>query len=164
MMESPENPIETPSASEQERLEELAAAYVLANPEKFLITPERLDATPYVAELDALLTQIESTHNLEKLHAIQRVSKSELALLMEHRRMHSIGETLTIAELSENEEALLTIREPLLQALKPVTAQLSFLFEKTDVTSETLDALKARYRMLSRAVGIINAGTIDHTC
>ena len=163
MMESPENPIETPSVSEQERLEELAAAYVYANPEKFLITPERLDATPHVAELDALLTQIESTHDLEKLHAIQRVSKSELALITEHRRAHNIGETLTIAELSENEEALLTIREPLLHALKPITAQLSFLAEKTDATPETLDTLKARYRALSRAVGIISAGAIDHT-
>ena len=55
------------------------------------------------------------------------------------------------------------LRESAKIALIPIVAMLNKLKEETNITPEKLKELEAKYRYLSRAVGIINGNKVDHT-
>ena len=65
--------------------------------------------------------------------------------------------------LETEEEALNSEeRESANKALTPVVTMLKFLKERTNITEEKYNKLQTKYKSISRAVGIINSGKIDH--
>ena len=159
MLESPKNSTElTPEQEAQ------YAAYMEAHPDVVIPPEERVDCAPRVAELENELAKLEQVELLESLTSIATVSASELVLLIEFKKTGlDLATLLTTAELNENEASLITKREPVAQALRVIHEHLTFLADATNIAIDALDALKARYRALSRAVGIINSGVVDHT-
>jgi hypothetical protein len=76
---------------------------------------------------------------------------------------HSLSELNSIIELTPEDAPNHPIREPARLSLIPIVELLKTLENETNVSPEKLADLKARYRVLSRAVGIINGGKVDHT-
>jgi hypothetical protein len=104
------------------------------------IAPEDLrECGPDIAEFEELLALFESTHSLTELHSII---------------------DLTTAEAPKH-----PVREPAHLFLSRFIAKLSVLKNKTNimiVSPAEYERLDAAYKRLSRAVGIINNGRVDH--
>ncbi len=48
------------------------------------------------------------------------------------------------------------------EALIPIADKLKFLDWRTDITKEKFEELRAKYKIVSNAVGFINKGAVDH--
>jgi hypothetical protein len=96
-----------------------------------------------VAELEASIDAFEQTYDLDALRAI--------------------------TQFSSREESLSSSRQPALEALTPLFKRLKYLKTQDAVSRDTRDALDARYKVVTRAVGQIIAdkegkifGTLFH--
>ncbi|MDP2690915.1 MAG: hypothetical protein Q8O95_00720 [bacterium] len=76
---------------------------------------------------------------------------------------HSLAALHLIVDLTPEEAPKHTIREPARKALIPIVAKLNLLKKETDISSEKYEVLNAKYKVLSRAVGMINRNRVDHT-
>ena len=74
--------------------------------------------------------------------------------------MHDI---LAFIVLTAKEAPNHPIREPARLALIPVVTMLNTLKKETDISPEKYEELKAKYKLLSRAVGMINNSKVDHS-
>ena len=92
------------------------------------------ESGPEILKLEEMFTSFEQNHSVESLHAI------------------------TTVEEALNSE----IRKAAKEALKPILDQLSILLNETNMTSEQYIELKGKYMNLSRAVGMINSGKVNH--
>jgi len=102
------------------------------------IAPENLrECEPEIAEFEKMLEAFEIDHPLVELHEIVK---------------------LTPAEAPRN-----TVRESARLALIPIVAKMNALKKETNIPLEKYDELKERYKILSRAVGMINDNKVDHT-
>jgi len=127
----------TPEENNEAKGDEMLADYLAKNPD-VVISPEDLrEAGPEISQFENLITQFESTHDLEALHAITDLTPAE----------------------APNQ----SIREPARIDLNPIVALFNTLKEETNISKERLDELKAKYKILSRAVGMINNNKVDHT-
>jgi hypothetical protein len=99
-------------------------------------TAPKREAGPEIEKFENLITAFEADYPLEELHAI--------------------------TDLTPEEALRHPLREPAKKALNPIVALLNKLKEETDIPSEEYEALKAEYKRLSRAVGMINNGKVDH--
>ncbi|MBU1091290.1 hypothetical protein KKA27_00220 [Patescibacteria group bacterium] len=60
-------------------------------------------------------------------------------------------------EAMENKE-----RESVKEALIPLVEKMNFLKKRTDIGEEEFEKLHEKYKIISRAVGMINGGNVDH--
>ena len=124
---------------DQERNDaEQLVAYLLMHPEPAPIAPENIrDYAMEAGEFDMMLALFESMYPL-----------SQLILIKE----------LTVEEASNHK-----LREPARIALGPIFAKLNKIEIETNIPAGELAKLKEQYGRLSRAVGMINGGKVDHT-
>ena len=54
-------------------------------------------------------------------------------------------------------------RESAKLALIPLVEKMHFIRDRTDITEEEYDILHKKYKVISRATGMINGGKVDHT-
>jgi hypothetical protein len=120
---------------EREDAEQLAD-YLARHPEPVISKEDLREAGPEIVEFEAMVALFESMHSLEELYSI--------------------------IELTPGEAPKHPTREPARVALIPIVAKLNILKKETNITSEQHEELKAKYKRLSRAVGIINNNKVDH--
>lgn len=108
---------------------------------------------PQQEELSVQETKLEHEPEVAKF--------KELVALFETE--HSLAELHLIINLSPEEAPNHPIREPARKAIGPIVSQLKKLKEETNISPEQYEDLRAEYKRLSRAVGIINKGVVDHT-
>lgn len=107
------------------------------NPE-IEIPKENLRACePEITEFEDMISSFESTYSFEELHSI--------------------------IDLTAEEAPNYPVREQAKSALIPIVMKLNALEKETDISPEKLGELKAKYKRLSRAVGIINSNKVDHS-
>ncbi|MBA3284610.1 MAG: hypothetical protein H0U27_06070 [Nitrosopumilus sp.] len=131
--QQPKNPYEGLTDEEIEMYE----AYMDSHPEIEIPQESLRDPEKEIAEFETFITNFEQSHNLEELN--------------------------TITELTPEDAPNHPIREPARKDLNPIVALLNTLKKETAITEEKHEELKAKYKRLSQAVGIINRGIVDHT-
>jgi len=139
------------------------AQYMEMNPDKFAeVTPEKLrECEPEIAEFEKMLESFETEHSLAKLHSIVDLTLGELLCYAREVKNSPEKQGLLIEPTSEDISRYF-MRKVAREALKPIVAKMNILKEETNISRERHDELKARYKRLSRAVGIINNSKIDH--
>jgi len=127
-------------AAEAQRLKAEKAEYeaywlsVYAEP---LSVPKNLrECGPEVAEFEALIASFESAHSLSELSAI--------------------------IDLTGTDAPNHPVREPARLALRPIFVKRNSLKDETNISAAEYERLNAAYIRLSRAVGVINNGKVDH--
>jgi len=100
-------------------------------------TREVIDFAQVAAQMERLMTEFEETHSLTDLHAITNLTPAE-AKLQEPREKARID-------------------------LYAISSALDILREWTNINRAKYEELRAKYRRLSQAVGIINNNIVDHT-
>ena len=134
------NPLqETPKQGDQKQKQLIKES----NPEEqnlseTVIAPENLrECGPEIVELEEMLVSFELIHSLPELHLI--------------------------IDLKPEDTSKYPLRESAKAALIPIVAKLNILKKETNIASEKHEELKAKYKLLSRAVGIINSNNkVDH--
>jgi hypothetical protein len=126
------------NTKEQQDIEgsEQLADYLLKHPEPIISKEDLREAGPEIVEFEHMITSFETMHSLEELHSV--------------------------IDLTPVEAQKHPTREPARVALVPIVAKLNTLKNETDITSEKYEELKAKYKRLSRAVGMINNNKVDH--
>ena len=115
---------------------EMYLAYMAEHPEVVIPQENRRSPEDEITEFENLIKNFEQAHNLEEL--------------------------TTIIELTPEDAPNHPTREPAKKDLVPIVKLLNSLKEETTITEERHEELKAKYRYLSRAVGIINKGIVHH--
>ncbi len=82
------------------------------------------------------------------------------ASIDEFEKEFSVEDLMAITEVKEALES--PLRKNAKDALGPILKKLQALEKETDISKEKLAELKARYKKLSNAVGIINSDKVDH--
>ncbi len=100
------------------------------------VETERRDCEKEVAEFQVMLEDFEARHSLDELNAIIDLRPEDMA----------------------NEP----LRESAKKALIPIVTLMNALEEETNISPERFDELKARYKRLSKAVGIIHKNQVRH--
>ncbi len=116
--------------------EELLKQWMEDHPEPESSQKELVESGPFVAEFEKLVASFESTFSLAELHAI--------------------------TELAPEDAPHHPVREPAKEALIPILDKLRALQNETSIAPERFEELKAAYARLSRAVGVIRSGKVDH--
>lgn len=100
---------------------------------------------------------------MELLHEISEVSP-ELHLLFQDvpDRTKEMKADL-IAQLSREEKNKYVIRDFAKVELKPITTLLNVLRDETNIPEVEYERLRNEYKTISRAVGMLTGGKIDHT-
>lgn len=129
-------PEEIKLKQEQEQ-NERCEQFMNDHPELFAVPDKLRECGPEVAEFETLIALFESTHSLEALHEI--------------------------VELTVEQAATHPVRQPAKEALGPIVSLLNKLQNETDIPKEKYAELKAKYRRLSQAVGMLNGNKLDHT-
>ncbi|MGB2580776.1 MAG: hypothetical protein WBC83_03715 [Minisyncoccia bacterium] len=76
---------------------------------------------------------------------------------------YSLDQLNAIVDLSSDPERKHPLRDQAKEALKPIFAKLKALKEETTASSDVLEELTIKWKLLSRAVGMVNKGMVDHT-
>lgn len=137
-----ENKLEQPPQavkSEPRRLtpEEEKAEYekwLEKNPE---VPKVLIECGPEIAKFQELVASFEATFSLAELHLI--------------------------TDLTPKDAPSHPLRGPAHEALAPIRIQRGKLKEDTNITPEEFAELDKEYKRISRAIGIINNGKVDHT-
>jgi hypothetical protein len=95
------------------------------------------ESGPIVEQFGELVRAFEAEHSLEELHAI--------------------------IDLRPEDVAQYPLRESAKSALAPIFKLQNTLENETNISAEKLAEVKAEYKRLSRAVGMINNNTVRHT-
>lgn len=118
--------------------DEMLEAYKAMHPEHFPREEEnKAEHGPMVEKFDFLCAAFEVEHDLEALTAITELDPSAAA---EH-----------------------PVREPARQDLIPIQQMLKSIEETSGIDPASFARLHNEYIKLSRAVGVINRGVVDHT-
>jgi hypothetical protein len=132
------NPTPEEMKLRQEQQEnERCAQFEKDHSELFTVPDVLRECGSEVVEFEAMIVSFESIYPLKALHEI-------VDLTLEEALTHPI-------------------RQPAKEALGPIVAKLHTLEEETDISSEKFAELKAQYRRLSQAVGMLNNNKLDHT-
>lgn len=118
--------------SDEERLEQ----FIGDHPDMFTPLENLRECEPEIAEFEKMLEAFEAEHSLTDLNAI--------------------------IDLTPAEAPMNPVREPARLALAPIVAKMKVLKKETNITPEKYDELEARYKIISRAVGMINNNKVDH--
>lgn len=133
------------------------------NPDEPIPIEMRRDYEKEKTELEELLARYKQGHPLENLHAISEVSP-ELYAVFQNAPGKSVEiRDALMAKLSQEDKEKYFLRGFAISDLKPITALLNKLHDETNIPSEEYERLKEEYKTLSRAVGMLSGGKIDHT-
>ncbi len=149
-----ENPDEDHSkwkAPKKERLKET---------QETILTPEQAETADYWLKI---IEKEKPTFSPEKQRECAPEIEKLENLFIAFEKEHSLEQLLLITDLTPKDAPNHPVREPAKNALKPITALLDVLKRETNITSEKYDELEAKYKILSRAVGMINNNKVDHT-
>lgn len=163
--ETPAKETKSADIHKQPTPEEMAMleCFLKDHPQKIASIETRRDCEQEKHELQVLLQNFEATHSLEELNAIPDVSP-ELFKLFAHARDMSAEQIETALTLLTPEDAKkYKTRSPAIIDLKPIVALLNKLEKETNITATGMSKLRDAYRILSRAVGMINNNKVDHT-
>ena len=134
MNENPEKREEQFSEEQQAIIDEQMAKYATEE-----IPPEkRRECGPEVAELEQRFEDFEKAHDLEALSAITDITT------LEEAQAHPTW-------------------MPAQRALHPIYAKFRVLKDETNITDEKHAELKAKWKRISQAVGMINDGKLDRS-
>jgi hypothetical protein len=134
MNENPEKHNEEFSEEQQAIIDEQMAKYATEE-----IPPEkRRECGPEVEEIERMFGDFEKTHDLEALAAITDITS------LEEAQAHPTW-------------------MPAQRALHPIYAKYRVLKDETNITDEKHAELKAKWKRLTRAVGMINDGKLDRS-
>ncbi len=135
MNEKPKNEL-TPEEQEKQDQEAQYEQWMKDHPET-VTTPEKLrECAPEITAFEEMIASFEATYSLAELHAI--------------------------IDLKPEDVVKYPVRESAKAALFPIVEQLNTLKEETNISTEKYQELKAKYKNLSRAVGMINNNKVDH--
>jgi len=123
----------------------------------------RRDCEKEKGELLQLIDEFGKNHSLEGLNAVTDVSPDLYNLLARYKRMTAEEIESTSASLTPEDANKFRTRVPAKDDLTPIVALLNILEKETNITGLDLDKLTSAYKVLSRAVGMINNGKVDHT-
>jgi len=84
------------------------------------------------------------------------------AMIASFELSHPLAELMSIVELTQADAPYHPVREPARLALALILKSLNVLKDETDISKDEHDRLKLEYKRLSRAVGVINNGIVDH--
>jgi hypothetical protein len=129
------NPEKNGRRQEQEDAEQLAD-YLARHPEPVISKEDLREAEPEIIEFESMIALFESVHSLTELNSI--------------------------IDLTPQEAPKHAIREPARVALIPIVTLLNILKKETNISTQKYEELKAKYRRLSQAVGMINNNKVDH--
>lgn len=115
--------------------DEQQAQFEKDHPELFEKPVVSKECSPEIAEFDELADVFEAKHSLSELNTIE----------------------------TEEEAMQSALRESAKKYLGPILTKLKLIKEKTNASDEEKARLQARYKLISRAVGMINGGKVDHT-
>ena len=132
--EIPQEP--SPEKLEAQEQEGRYRHWIKTHPVVEIPLSERGEDGPEIAEFEEMIASFEATHSLSELHSI--------------------------TELASEDAPNHLIREPARLGLIPIVAKLNILKAESNISPERHDELKARYKILSNAVGILNNGEVDH--
>jgi hypothetical protein len=158
----------TPEGNEQHKKPtkeelEILACFLKDHPEETAQVETRRDCELEVQEYNILLTKFEEAHSLAELNAIPDVTP-ELYDLFAHDKVWTAEQIETaFANLSPEDAKRYKTRSPAIKDLIPIVALMNKIEKETNITQTEFAKLKAAYKILSRAVGMINNNKIDHT-
>lgn len=119
-----------------------------------------------ITDLETLIEQFEASHSLAELNEIVNLSP-ELSSLFKHsydlskekhfKEIETVLSQLSVKE-AENYKKRLAAKEDLI----PIHKVFNEIERETNISPEKYDELKAKYMMLSNAVGIINNNKVEH--
>lgn len=89
------------------------------------------------------------------------ITKFEM-MLESFELIHPLEELLMIVDLKPEDAPKYPLRESAKAALIPIVKLMNVIKAETNIKPERHDELKAKYRRLSRAVGMINNDRVDH--
>lgn len=126
--------------SDRTKLEDLSAEqlaqyeeYMARNSEAPILETKR-ESGPEILEVEALIAKFESEISVEEL-----------------------------TMLNTAKEALASpLREKAKEEIKPILKIIQTLKKETNIGPDKLEELEVKYRRLSRAIGMINSGKVDH--
>lgn len=136
--ESANNPLEkkiftVPNEEETQKLKDWLEIY----PDEEIPMEMRRNYEKEKAEIEILFNEFEKVHSLESLNFIINPTPED-------------AENYKIRTAAKND-------------LIPIVTLLNALKRETNISEPEHDKLNAKYRILSRAVGMVNGGKIDHT-
>jgi hypothetical protein len=117
--------------------EQELASWIKDHPGEEVPYELRRDPEEEIAEFLTLVSRFESEYPLDALHSI--------------------------TDLSPETAPSHPLRQPAKIALEPIVRLLNSLKAETTIPTFDHDGLRAKYKRLSRAVGIICRGKVDHT-
>lgn len=127
-------PILTPEQQQEKEDDDLLALWKKDHPE---VVPERLWESGY---------DIASFENMVDIFTAE----------------HSLAELNAIVDLTPEAAPQHPVREPARVALNRIYSKLVVIENKTNVSPEKLAELKAKFRVISQAVGMINNNKVWH--
>ena len=131
-----ENALENPGDGlTPEQLAEYEA-YMADHPEVVVPPESRRDCAEEMQQFNDLVEAFEAKHPIEELYGITVLAPADAPF-------HPT-------------------REPARVDLGPIVAKLNALKEETNISEDAFGDLELRYKRLSRAVGMISGGRVDH--
>lgn len=122
----------------------------------------RKDPSSKIVLLEKGLFNLEQNFPLEKLHSIVEISPKLYELFADDMTMSPEEIDATLETLSPEEQKMYRIRAAAKDGLRQIGPLFSTLRDETTIDPKEFEKLRAKYRILSRAVGILNSGRIDH--
>jgi hypothetical protein len=163
--EGMEEKLEKPRVLKPATPEEMAflESFLKDHPEAASQKEVRRDCEKEKGELQRLIEEYSNKHSLEKLNAVIDVSPDLYNLLAHYKRMTAEEVESASASLTPEDANNFRTRVSAKDDLAPIVALLNILEKETNITGSDLDKLTSAYKVLSRAVGMINNGKVDHT-
>ncbi|MCX6781755.1 MAG: hypothetical protein NTW66_01375 [Candidatus Magasanikbacteria bacterium] len=163
--EAPKEIPEKADIHQEATAEEMAylECFLKDHPEKIAAIETRRDCEQEKHELQMLLQNFEEAHSLEELNAIPDVTPELYNLFAHDRDMSAEQIESALANLSPEDAKRYQTRSPAIKDLKPIVALMNKMEKETNISQAEFDKLRTAYKVLSRAVGMINNNKVDHT-
>ena len=161
----PELPVELPVEKYTSPTPEQQAemdAWVKKHPYEDIPLEMRRDHQPEKAKFEDLLAEFAASNSLESLSAIGMITPELCTVFEKDRGMTAEQIETALAKLTPEEAEQYRIRAKAKAELVPIVTLLNKLHDETDIAKPDHDQLKVQYKILSRAVGMINGFEIDH--
>ncbi len=158
-----------PTGPSQEELNQLQEEKENKQYEEYLedhpetVPEEKLPYEAEAAKFEQQIAVFEATHSLEALHAINELTPELATLFGDDRSMSDEQIASALEGLTPEDAERYQIRSAAKKDLIPIFESAMVLKEKTIMSDEMSKEYFAIYKKLSRAVGMLNSGTIDHT-
>lgn len=167
--------------------EEFLADYFARHPEVVIAPENRREAEPEIAEFKEMIATFEARHSLVELHNIvdlspelntvfefakvlsltpeERIASLVLIALKEPEYAKKQMEKIAVAKaivLTPEDKKMYEIRIAAKEDIILISTKLDVIEKETNISKDKHEELKAEYKRLSKAIGIINKNKVDH--